>query len=308
MTNRRGLLIFPGALGDLICLVPAIRELASHHPSIRFELMARAELADFAVRRMPISTSYSIDGREVALLFTDEGEKAELARKFFGQFDRIDCFFAADNRQFCSSLQNAAHGPVFFYPFRPPGDGHIAECYLRAIGASGSVAPDSSILVLPEDEYRARETLDQFGYQSESFVLMLPGSGSPKKNWPIENFVSLASRVQLTIPVLTVLGPAEIELECFFRKDRSLPIMKDLQLGELAALAGLARGFIGNDSGVSHLAAAAGAPGVVIFGPTEPERWRPLGDVQIIHKNPLKCLTVEEVWPAIAAMIQRTTS
>src|SRR5690348_15505173 len=86
VANGRGLIIFPGALGDLICLLPALHVLARRYPTIRFELMARTELAHFAVRRMPVAASHSIDRREVALLFSEQGGKSDLTQRFFGQF------------------------------------------------------------------------------------------------------------------------------------------------------------------------------------------------------------------------------
>jgi heptosyltransferase-3 len=66
----------------------------------------------------------------------------------------------------------------------------------------------------------------------------------------------------------------------------------------------LSRCFIGNDSGVSHLAAAAGSRGLVIFGPTDPQRWRPIGDVKTIQKDPLQSLALDQVWPSVAELMQ----
>lgn len=303
MEAGRGLIIFPGALGDLICLLPAIRALGGRYPNIEFELMARAELARFAERRMTIVAGHSIDRREVALLFSKDGGESILAREFFRQFDRIDCFFAADNERFCSSLRQAARSEVSFYPFRPPGKGHMAECYLRAIGADISPPPGGSIELLPRDMRGAQQKLRAIGIEPGRFVLVLPGSGSARKNWPAENFALLAERIQLIHHVLVVLGPAESGLAPGFLA-RSLSVMSDLELGELASIARWGRCFIGNDSGVSHLAAAAGARGLVIFGPSDPERWRPLGDVKIIQKEPLESLLLEQVWPAVAELAE----
>ena len=80
--TERVLVIFPGALGDLICLGPALRALARRHHDATLELMAREELARFAVDRMGvarigitrtgIARSHSIDRREVAALFAEE--------------------------------------------------------------------------------------------------------------------------------------------------------------------------------------------------------------------------------------------
>src|SRR6516164_8448654 len=163
METGRGLIIFPGALGDLICLLPTICALRGCYPNIEFELMARAELARFAERRMTIVAGHSIDRCEVALLFSEDGSKSNLARKFFSQFDRIDCFFASDNERFCSSLRQAARSEVSFYPFRPPGRGHVAECYLRAFGTIISHPPGNSIELLPDDVHNAEQKLRAIG-------------------------------------------------------------------------------------------------------------------------------------------------
>jgi ADP-heptose:LPS heptosyltransferase len=303
METGRGLIIFPGALGDLICLLPAIRAFSGRYPNIEFELMAQAELARFAERRMPIVAGHSIDRHEVALLFSEGGSESNLARKFFRQFDRIVCFFASDNERFCSSLRQAARSEVSFYSFRPPGKGHVAECYLRAIGASISHPLGNSIELLPDDVHGAEQKLRAIGLEPGRFVLVLPGSGSAKKNWPAENFVLLAERIQLIQRVLLVLGPAETGLAPGFRA-RSLSVVSNLELGELAVIARLALCFIGNDSGVSHLAAAAGARGLVIFGPSDPERWRPLGNVKIIRKEPLGSLSLEQIWSAVTELME----
>jgi heptosyltransferase-2 len=301
MRTARGLIIFPGALGDLICLLPAIQALAWRFSSIEFELMARTELARFAVRRMPLVAGHSIDRFEVAGLFSENGGESNPARNFFGQFQRIDCFFASDDERFRSSLRQAAHGEVAFYPFRPPGTSHVAEGYLRAIGAPVLHPLRARIEVAAEDVRDARQRLHRLALEPGGFVLILPGSGSVEKNWPVEKFVLLSKWIQLTHRVLVVLGPAEANLAATFQA-QSLAVLSGIGLGELAGIARLARGFVGNDSGVSHLAAAAGAIGVVIFGPTNPECWRPLGDVKILRKEPLRTLPPDQVWSAVAEL------
>jgi ADP-heptose:LPS heptosyltransferase len=118
-------------------------------------------------------------------------------------------------------------------------------------------------------------------------VVIHPFSGSAKKNWPIENYRALAER--LPMPVEWVAGPEE-----------SLRDAK--RLDNLLVLASWMRGcelYIGNDSGISHLAAAIGLPAVVLFGPTDPNVWAPQGDaVQILQHNPLSALAVDPVLAA----------
>jgi len=353
------LVIFPGALGDLICLIPTLRAIARRHPDSALELMARAELAAFARGRLGSlqghsrsdSQGHSIDRREVAQLFAaGAGPIAAEARTFFGSYAHVYSFFAADNEDFRAALDAASGGHASYFPFRPPGDGHIAAAYLRQldeqadmamktdsgeeIGGEGAAALDCSFELSREELNSARERLASLGLEVGKYVLVLPGSGSLAKNWPAENFAALAASLDPRIRSLVLLGPAEVELGTVFtnywtnywtsdegacvaangtadgadnRTDNPAAIgprvIANLELAEVAALARLARCFVGNDSGVSHLAAAAGAPGLAIFGPTDPMRWRPLGRTTVIRREPLSTLTTQEVEAALLEII-----
>src|SRR5216684_7106246 len=96
-SNPRVLVIFPGALGDLLCLVPAVCAIAHRNPGATLELMARGELARFAVGRLGFARGHSIDRREVGHLFAADERVSEYAREFFGAFDHVYSFFAADD-------------------------------------------------------------------------------------------------------------------------------------------------------------------------------------------------------------------
>ena len=92
------LVIFPGALGDLICLVPALRALARRHQGSALELMARAELARFATGRLGVGHGHSIDRRAMVQLFTTK-RAAEIdveARIYFSVFRHVYSFFASE--------------------------------------------------------------------------------------------------------------------------------------------------------------------------------------------------------------------
>ncbi|MGH7932487.1 MAG: glycosyltransferase family 9 protein [Candidatus Binataceae bacterium] len=292
--GSRVLVIFPGALGDLICFAPALRAIARRHPAATLELMARAELARFAAPRLGVARGHSIDRREMSLLFIGDGTRRPEVSAFFGAFDRTYSFFAASDQRFRASLAAASENTVSFHPFRPPGGGHVAACYLRAIGEEPPASLAPRIEVSRGDIESAAPVLERLGLAPHRFVLLFPGSGTPAKNWPLEKFRALARELEAHLPALFVLGPAESMLEIDLC-GRGLRTVSGLQLSEAAALASLARGFAGNDSGVSHLAAAAGAPGVVLFGPTDPVRWRPLGRVEVIWRAALANLTVAEV-------------
>jgi heptosyltransferase III len=296
----RLLVIFPGALGDLICLGPALRAIARRHQDATLELMARPELARFAVGRMSVAAGHSIDRREVSSLFRSDGGAESAAHAFFGHFGRIYSFFAADDRNFCQSLSAAACGEVTFHRFRPSGDGHLSRLYLDSIGACGDPV-ESRVDLAKCDFDSADEVLQRAGAAHTKFCLVFPGSGSLTKNWPLDRFVRLASDLSSLLKPMAILGPAETAMEPRFQ-ERQVAALKGLKLEVVAALAHRARAFVGNDSGASHLAAAAGGRGVVIFGPTDPIRYQPLGQVTALHREPLKALAVGEVLRALRAL------
>ena len=108
---------------------------------------------------------------------------------------------------------------------------------------------------------------------------------------------------------MVILGPAESSIEPIFR-EAGVPVLKDLDLPTVAAVARLASAFVGSDSGVSHLAAAVGTAGVVIFGPTDPARWRPMGpggdaSIRILRREPIDSIEVRDVADAISKFVEQ---
>lgn len=319
---RRVLVIFPGALGDLMCLMPALAAISRRHPGASVELTARLELARLAGGRTVVARGHSIDAREVGELFTEAGAQSDEtpansnARRFFADFDRIYSFFASDDRRFRARLAAATDGHVSFHPFRPGGDGHISAAYLRAteIEIDAAASPGYPRLEpTAHDLAAASRALVQSKCGVSNLIVIFPGSGSPGKNWPADKFAALASKLSLSLSnrasVVVILGPAEISLEPIFRQS-GVPVLKQLDLPTVAAIARLASAFVGVDSGVSHLAAATGAPGVVIFGPTDPARWGPhspgaRGQIVILRRNPIDSIEADEVAAALVSFSRR---
>lgn len=295
-------MLAPGALGDLMCLLPALEAISRRHAGASIELMSRFELARLAAGRTVVAHAHSIDARELAALFSDETPVDPEARRFFAGFDRIYSFFAWGDLHFRARLAAATDAEVSFHPFLPDDDAHISAGHLRAIDATASPT-DSRLEPTPDDVAAAARALNQSNLDSSHLVVIFPGSGNPAKNWPAEKFAALASTLSKRASVAVILGPAESSLEPIFR-ERGVPALKDLDLPVVAAIARLAVAFVGNDSGVSHLAAAVGTPGLAIFGPTDPARWRPLGrGIDILRRNPIDSIEVEEVAAALSKFV-----
>ena len=120
-------------------------------------------------------------------------------------------------------------------------------------------------------------------------ILLHPGAGSIRKRWPLANFLQLSSKLKSDgLKTVFVLGPAEEALgESLRNSDHTVHILDDLL--ELLDLLNTAGGYIGNDSGASHLAAYSGLPTTVIFGPADPKRWKPVGQAVAAVRPALDC-------------------
>ncbi len=311
--DRRALVIFPGALGDLVCLLPAIEALARRDCATRFDLMAAQTLARFFAGRSVFAAGHSIDRAEVTSLFADSDEELTQPRRFFGRFSRIYSFFASGNASYRRHLALACGGSASFHRFRPAYAGHVTAGYLAELGltaevgsplaaAPGAVITQARILPTGADFARSDEVLGAVGFERGRFVILMPGSGSRSKNWAAENFAALAGAIFERLPCAILLGPAEHPLKAVFEA-RGCVVLAGLELPVAAALLASALAFVGNDSGVSHMAAALDVPGVVLFGPTEPARWAPLGRVTVIAQPALAELDCSEVAGALNAII-----
>ena len=135
-------------------------------------------------------------------------------------------------------------------------------------------------------------------------TLIHPGSGSANKNWPVQRFVELnRSLKNQGHRMVWVRGPAEAD---FPTELSGVEVLNRPSLRALGATLAQSRLFIGNDSGVSHLAAAVGAPTVVIYGPTSDLVWRPDGPRLETVRSASGALDAVKV-EAVLAAIQELT-
>lgn len=157
-------------------------------------------------------------------------------------------------------------------PAPPAGGPHASVWLAEALAPLGIDAwPDPPPLLFTEAERGHAEALTA-GLPAR-FLAVHPGSGSRAKNWPLDRFAEAARRLSPGRPWLLVVGPAEDDVlpPPGARLARGLPLRT---LGAALARAGL---FLGNDSGVAHLAAACGTRTLALFGPTDPGQWAPVG-------------------------------
>ena len=152
---------------------------------------------------------------------------------------------------------------------------------------------------------RGRARMQALGLRGRPMVVH-PGSGSPTKNWPAERFVEIMRRLQAAgRETVAVLGEADVaEAAVLARELPEMPVLAGLTLTELAATLAECGAFLGNDSGIAHLAAAVGLPTTALFGPSDADVWAPRGrgGVTVLRapEKELERLTVAAVWAALA--------
>jgi ADP-heptose:LPS heptosyltransferase len=140
---------------------------------------------------------------------------------------------------------------------------------------------------------------------SPAAILVHPGSGSPRKNWPRERWLAVLS--ELPRPVTVVLGEAEMtSWPAALPPDVSL--LTNAPLETLVAHLARCRLFLGHDSGISHLAAACGAPCLLLFGPTDPAIWAPPAPrVRVIRREAdLNSISLAVVQQTLTTMLAET--
>jgi ADP-heptose:LPS heptosyltransferase len=237
----RRLLIRPGAIGDFIVSLPAMESLRTAYTEV-WCAEQNVPLARFADRAVSLGVA-GVD--RIGFLPSDD-----VMERLRG-FDSIVSWYGTARPEFREIL---APLPVQFLPALPSGTMHAVDFYNAQAVSLGAARP-SRIPAIPCPDV------------SRTFAALHPFASSPAKRAPLQQFEAIARRLEPHMPVEWFRGPEE-DLPGATRIDN---------LYDLACRLRAARIFIGNDSGISHLAAAVGTPVLAIFRSTDPRIWSPRG-------------------------------
>ena len=267
----RSLVVFPGALGDFVCFAAAL-EAVTRRDGAAPVLLVKASLAPL-VRGLGLGEPLPLEGPAGAWLFS--ASPPPEADAHFAAFESIECFTGHGVREVEENVARWAGARGRVHPFRPQRSLHLAVHFLERIGASRTVGGAARWSVPPDLVARGARLVGDGSNEPPPLVVQ-PGSGGVEKRWSREGFRRIALRLrERGQPVAVVLGPAE-EGEGSFWREVGLAVVECPPLDVLAGLLSHAAACLGNDSGTSHLAAAVGAPGIALFGPTDESLWRPL--------------------------------
>ena len=267
----------PGALGDTVLTLPALRLMRRACPAAVLTLVGSrwAEglrpLLDLPLRVVRFGSP------QLTLLFLPGAgsDPTGLA----AEADLVIIYGRSEGDELAGNAARLCRGAVLSWPVEPEAGTHAALHFARAVAElDAGELPLPALGVPPEARAWAAQWLAD-RLPGPSPIAVHPGSGSANKCWPAARFAALIERISGSVLVLR--GPADGApcKELARRLGGRGNIAEAVAPGvpQLAGLIGACRAFIGNDSGVSHLAAALGVPTVAVYGRTDPAVWSPLG-------------------------------
>jgi len=303
---RKGLIIHSGAIGDCLLTLPLAAYMKQVCGLSQVHLMARPEAVGFYPGRSVVDRIRPLESVPLHRLFEpqdtfvlDDGDRLIAA---LGGYEQIVSFLGVGNPDFEQNLVmtvycgHSAH--ITMMPLTPPTDEPVSQFYIRHLAEQNQTAPTALDLsavwlnALPEDNAAGRDRLQSAGIDPDADIAILhPGSGGRHKCWHTDNFRALAEMLRLRgmAPVF-LFGPVEQERFSDAEKQafsQTAPVLSELTLTETLQVLSAADRFIGNDSGISHLAGCLGKKTIAIFGSTNPALYRPLGhSVTVFRGDP----------------------
>lgn len=294
------LIVHPGALGDVLLALPCFRTMRERLHCHQVALLASAGVADLLKEAGEVGEALSLDGEFGCALFSSEPTLISQRCDWFERCDHVIGFFSDPEGTLSATLGRFLRADVML---RSPFDRELRAIHqsARFVEIVEGVAPMQVSLNPPLQislgrRTKARETLLRMGVDVsvEELVAVHPGSGSPYKCADPRLFAGVINWARdRGAQVVMIAGPADgaaVSAVTELLLPDQVPILDGCDLTILASVLAETSLFVGNDSGVTHLAASVGAPTVALFGPTDPARWRPIGPhVRVLQGDSCDC-------------------
>jgi heptosyltransferase-2 len=287
------LVIRGGAIGDFILTLPAIAALRRQFPEAHLEVLGYPHIAQLALAGGLADRVQPIEARGLAGFFARGGTLEPDLMDYFSEFDLVISYLYDPDEIFKTNVIRCLVKQFIVGPHRPDETErlHATQVYLKPLERLAIFDADP----VPRLSLNSQpSTLNQ--------LVLHPGSGSEKKNWPEAKWAGLIQQIIATTNWNMLLVGGEAEGERLRRLATALPparcsIAQGLPLAELAQRIQSGAAFVGHDSGITHLAAAVGLPCVVLWADTLEEVWRPQGERLAILKEitGVRSISVEKV-------------
>jgi heptosyltransferase-2 len=286
--HPRFLVLRGGAIGDFVLTLPVLQALREQWPDSHIEVAGYPHIAILAQAGGWADRIVSLHSAHFARFYSLRPALGEELAGYVRSFDLVVSFLHdTDGVVRRNLLSTGVRQVLYASPVGPTihaSDHLIKPLESLAIYAAGTIPR----LTLPEtDRATGRARLASLGLSGRTLALH-PGSGSAEKNWPARHFHALAgAAADRGWSPFFIFGEADEAVAAALRMlDERLPVIEGLELIETAGVLAVADGFVGNDSGITHLAAALGRPTVALFGPTDPAVWGPRGSCVRVLRAP----------------------
>ena len=309
-TSRRGVILQPGAIGDCILTLPLAEFMKDSLQLGGVDILGHTEYTGILPGRTCVDSIRSIDSIDLHRLFAEakvfDLPDGDPLIDVFADYTWIVTFLGEPDSDFEQNLIFTVFcnhsAEVITLPMKPPKDfcQHLTDFYIQQFidqsglslppplceakrSSGGRPRPNNSLIKATEADINSgRELLKKINVAlSRELVVLQPGSGGLQKCWHLDNFLAVAKELSSRdIEVIFLLGPVELERfsEAKIKNIRSAArCLTDLSLTQVLGLLSCADGFVGNDSGITHLAAGLGVRTLAVFGPTNPAVYKPLG-------------------------------
>jgi len=313
--NGKILVIRGGAIGDFILTLPAIAALRRQFPRAQLEVLGYPHIVQLALAGGLVDRAQPIEARGLAGFFARGGELAVELVDYFSEFDLIVSYLYDPDEIFKTNVSRCLHGQFIAAPHRPDETErlHATKVYLKPLERLAIFDADAvPRLTLNSQPFVAPKP--GAGGSTLNQLALHPGSGSEKKNWPEKKWAEFLAQLLASSNLNLLLVGGEAEGERLERLTTALPpkrmqVARSLPLVELAQQLESCVGFVGHDSGISHLAAALGLPCLILWADTVEGIWRPQGERLAIVREAagVRAISVERVLAELAAILQPET-
>ena len=305
--NGRILIIRGGAIGDFILTLPVFAALRSQFPTAKLHLLGYSHVGQLALAGGLIDEVRPIESRALASFFARRGTLDPEWQEYFASFAVIISYLYDPDEFFQTNVTRGAKTQFIVGPHRPDDAAkiHATDVLLKPLER----------LAIFEAERAPKLSLPCPPAPATPVLALHPGSGSERKNWPEANWAALLQHlIERTNANLLLVG-GEAEGNRLERLAAPLPtsrieIARNWPLTDLAARLATCSGFVGHDSGITHLAGAVGLRGIVLWGETVREVWAPLSPaLQIVSSTRgLAGIEVAEVRTAAERLLQNQSA
>jgi len=303
MTSMRFLILRPGAIGDALLVFPVLRALRTQyiHPHITF--VSNASILPLALAFGVAEEALDYEHIQWSELFSTHGIHSPALLDLLQRIDSAICWLRDPEGLVEHNLHVAGIRHVIVAPGRPRESLHIVDYLAQTIGLPRPV------------EIHRPFTLPGSGTQYPAKTVAIhPGSGGANKCWPAQRFAAIVewlwNLTEQVYPVLLLSGPADQEQLSDIlsrlapRGPTMLKVVVNAPLLAVAFHLQQCRCYLGNDSGITHLAAMLGIPTIALFGPSDSTTWRPVGpEVIVIRETRFEQLSIDRVIDALKAAL-----